>query len=343
MKKITMLFALALAVAACSTDYTPESGNNSDKVTLSFRTSMPVTKAVTGTGDMTLDHFQVFVFDAEGYLEANTSVITSLAQGLPSLELTPGIKDIWAVGNAPDLFEAYDIETEDDFFGIRMDVLDQINGQGLYYSASLENSSVYEDNTVDLAFDHLACKVIIDKIERNFYDPDLAQVPMHINKIYLSNVAADCNFECTGTPEDWYNKKGVIDQNDDIVCYLFANPGYALAQGASYNQSHTFYTFPNPITSDTYAGNGWSPRRTRLVVECSLNGEPCYYPITLPNVANAVLARNTVYHISKLTLRRPGSPDPDNPGGSMDPYMDYQFEVIVNDWLGGESYTEAFD
>lgn len=342
MKKFTMLFALALAVAACSTDYTPESGNP-DKVTLSFRTSMPLTKAVTGSGDMTLDRFQVFVFDAEGYLEANTSVITSLAQGLPSLELTPGIKDIWAVGNAPDLFEAYDIETEDDFFGIRVDVLDQVNGQGLYYSASLENSSVYEDNTVDLAFDHLACKVIIDKIERNFYNPDLAQVPMHINKIYLSNVAADCNFACTGNPEGWYNKKGVIDKDDDIVCYMFAYPGFALAQGASYNLSHTFYAFPNPVTNDTYGGNGWTPRRTRLIVECSINGEPCYYPITLPSDANATLTRNTVYHISKLTLRCPGTPDPDDPTGTVDPYMDYQFDVIVNDWLGGDSYTETFD
>lgn len=344
MKKISMLLSLALAIAACSTDNTPDGGNDSGKVRLSFRALTPGTKVVTGTGDMTLNHYQVFVFDASGDLEANSGLIDGTEQGLPSLELSPGRKNIWAVGNANrDLTTAYGVSTEEEFLGIRLYLEEQVNGQGLFYSAKILNRVVNEDYTVDLEFDHMPCKVVIDKIEKNFSDPDLAQVPMYIKRIYLSNVAADCNFDCSGTPEEWYNKKGIIDFEEDIVHYEFASPGYGLAQGGQYNHSHVFYTFPHPVKSDTYGGNGWAPRRTRLVVECSFNGEPCYYPITLPNDPNAVLARNTVYHISKLVLKRPGSPDPDDPGNEIDPYMEYSFEVIVHDWIEGDSYSETFE
>lgn len=343
MKKIAMLFSLALAFAACTTDYSPEADTNPDKVRLSFRAVMPATKTITGSGDLTLDHYQVFVFNQSGYLEANTDIITNITQGLPSLDLAPGLKDIWAVGNAQcDLYANYDIDTKSDFLALRMNLFDQPGATGLFYSAKIENRQVNEDYTVDLEFEHLPCKVVIDKIERNFYDTDLAQVPMLIKRIYLSNVAADCDFACTGNPVDWYNMKGELDEDGDFLCYTFPSSGYTLAQNATYNTSHTFYSFPNPYKTD-YFGGEWRPRRTRLVVECTLNGETCYYPITLPNDASAALSRNTVYHITKLTLKRPGSPDPDNPGDEIDPYMEYSFEVIVRSWVNDEPYDEIFD
>ena len=346
MKRTILLVSAALAFAACTTDYTPDLTRAEGKVTLSFCSSMPVTKApITGSGDLTLDHFQVFVFDASGTLEANTGVIhdTDVASSLPSVEISPGVKDIWAVGNAPeDITGNHVVNTLAQFLDIRMDLLDQTGGENLMYSAHIPETVVSEAYTVDLEFDHLACKIIIDEIQRNFVNSDLALVPLSIQRIYLSNVAGDCDFACAEAPEVWYNKKGAVEKTNSIIYYSFGSGGHVLSQGSSYTTSHVFYSFPNPQLEDHYAGNTWSPRRTRLVVECLYNGETCYYPVTLPKAASEKLKRNTVYHIQKLILKRPGSPDPDNPGDTYNPYMEYSFEVIVNGWQDDIPYTEEF-
>lgn len=56
------------------------------------------------------------------------------------------------------------------------------------------------------------------------------------------------------------------------------------------------YTYPNPDDGD----NG-----TRLVIECTIQGSKCYYPLRLPP-----LQRNTVYEAS-VQITRMGTPDPD--------------------------------
>lgn len=61
------------------------------------------------------------------------------------------------------------------------------------------------------------------------------------------------------------------------------------------------YTYPN--TDD--GNNG-----TRLVIECEIQGNKCYYPLRLPP-----LQRNTVYEIS-VQITRMGTPDPDIPAES---------------------------
>ena len=171
MKKTALILTFALAAAACSTDYTPDAERTPGMVRLSFRAMIPSTKTITGTGDMTLDHYQVFVFDSEGDLEANTNVINNTSQGLPTLELCPGKKYIWAVGNmVEDLSNSNVIDNVDDLKSICVALLDQPDGTGLFYTAKIENTQVTEDNTVDLEFDHMPCKVVIDKIERSFYD-----------------------------------------------------------------------------------------------------------------------------------------------------------------------------
>lgn len=61
------------------------------------------------------------------------------------------------------------------------------------------------------------------------------------------------------------------------------------------------YTYPNPDDGD----NG-----TRLVIECEIRGNKCYYPLRLPP-----LQRNTVYELS-VQITRIGTPDPDIPAES---------------------------
>ena len=92
--------------------------------------------------------------------------------------------------------------------------------------------------------------------------------------------------------------------------------------------------------------NTWSARHTRLVIKCDYNGKTCYYPVTLPKSTGGTpgtLERNKVYHISQLTLKRPGSSSPENPGDEVNSEVSVTFKVTVSAWEGDTSYTEIFE
>lgn len=344
MKNTLFAIAAALSLAACTADYVPEETPKSVK--LSFRTFAPSTRTIAGSGDKSVSSLQIFVFTASGYLEANTPVITESYQGLPNVDISPGVKQVWAVANVDDdLVQSYEINTVEDFLSLTVDITEQASAQDLVMSGYIESVTVKEDYTVDIDLKRLTAKVVIDQIERAFTDPDLARVSLKICGIYLSNVAGECDFACSSTSTIWYNQKGVKENlGCDLICHDITP--VEIAQNGTYSTSHTLYPFPNPVKENTYGGSGWSNRRTRLVVECLFGGETCYYPITLPKISdnpNLTLDRNTLYHITKLTLKRPGSPDPDIPNYELEPEMNYSFEISVEDWDNVDPYIEVFN
>ena len=201
---------------------------------------------------------------------------------------------------------------------------------------------------IEVSLKHIACKIVLDKVTRSFANEDYGACPLIIKSVYISNVAADTSLDGTAAPTVWCNKFGDIDNNlTALQKEMLVNDeiNYSIAQSGSYDAVHTFYAYPNPTVADNFS-NTWSARHTRLVIKCDYNGKTCYYPVTLPKSTGGTpgtLERNKVYHISQLTIKRPGSSSPENPGDEVDSEVSVTFKVTVSDWEGDTSYTEIFE
>ena len=149
-------------------------------------------------------------------------------------------------------------------------------------------------------------------------------------------------------PQTFCVQKGVIGNLYSATKALIVDEGLnaVLYDSDSHDVVHTFYAFPTGTTDDHFGGSSFSARRTRLIVECEYNGSTCYYPITLPGLnpdsSRGVLERNKVYTITNLTLTRPGSPDPDTPGDQVSSIQTCTFNITVQPWINGQTYTETF-
>ena len=204
--------------------------------------------------------------------------------------------------------------------------------------------------SVSVDVKHIAAKIVLDKVTRDFTDPNLEEVPMRLKKIYVSNVAADCDYACSGgTPTIWNNQLGVLGTTPENAALLVdGGLDEDLGEGKTYSTAHTFYVYPNPVTADK-TDNIWSPRKTRLVLECDYNGRTCYYPVTIPGENYDVgagtspdIQRNKVYHINALTLKRPGSQNTESKEPPVQSDVSCTFSVSVADWEDDIPYTEVF-
>ena len=218
---------------------------------------------------------------------------------------------------------------------------------------SASGSNVYScsgsrSGLIEITLDRLACKIVLEKIVRNFSEPLYADLPLTVKRIFLSNVSAVANLTAdAGIPSSFIVQKGVIANLSAAEKALLVDEGLnsVLYDGQSYETVHTFYAYPNGVPTDEFGGNTFHARRTRLVVECEYNGNTCYYPITLPGVQNnnrGPLERNKVYRITTLTLTRPGSPNPDEPDDQVSSIQTCTFSVTVEPWSTGHTYTETF-
>ena len=327
-------FAAALC-ASCQGDYSLEP-ETPQKVTLNVSLGGPLTKAMIGgsTQDMTFNNAQIFVYNKQGKLEAKSGRVTT-RDGI-SLSIVPGTKTIWALVNAPVLsLEVGTSETP----GTKQSLLSDNTLNSLVMSGS-KSVSVTGATDVSVEVKHIAAKIVLDKITRSFTDVNLSEVPMTITKIYMSNVAADCDYACSGAaPTVWNCKMGVFDnpiQNSPLI--LDSGLNVSLAEGATYNNVHTFYVYPNPTTEDN-TNDTWSPRKTRLVLECEYNGKPAYYPVT---INTDTIERNKVYHITGLTLKRPGSQNAEKKDPMVSSNVNCTFGVSVSNWENEDPYAEEF-
>ena len=124
-----------------------------------------------------------------------------------------------------------------------------------------------------------------------------ANSPFLCTRLFLSYAGAECLplGEGDGGPVSWLNP-GFLDS---AAVSRLPEPGLVCQDGLGpvserrIYPDRTFYCYPGA--------------KTHLVLEGSVNGIVCYYPIPLPD-----LAPDTCVQLD-LTLRRIGSPDPDTP------------------------------
>ena len=289
--------------------------------------------------DLTANTVQVFVFNALGELEKSSERVAYGSQ--ISLSVIPGEKTVWAVVNAPVISGITSLEQ----FPLAQSNLSDNAPAALVMSGSY-TTTVMQSSSIDVTVKHIAAKVVLDKITRSFTDPHLVAVPMTLKRIYMSNVAAESNYGCTGViPQQWICKQGVLASQPQLADLLLDdNLNGDLSEGKTYNTAHTFYVYPNPVEEDS-VDDEWSVRKTRLVLQCDYNGRTCYYPITIPGQGYSgvsTIDRNKVYHISGLTLTAPGSTDPDKSGPQVSSDVDCTFTVTVSEWEDDIAYEEEF-
>lgn len=171
-------------------------------------------------------------------------------------------------------------------------------------------------------------KVILKDIHIAFSSAAYSSSVFAIKSIYLINVCPSVTyFGASAAPaaSAWYNQsKYVSSAVDGLVYESYAK---TMADGESDGVKHYFYAAPNSVTDDVQGAVPFTARHTRLVIEATMDGQPCYYPITLP-----VMERNHCYEIGGLTITGPGSDNPD----ILQSRVPVSFSISVNAW-GTES------
>lgn len=215
--------------------------------------------------------------------------------------------------------------TEDEIKNCRRFLEDESSALSMFGSCSF---SVPEDNVCSIPISRLVSKVEIDKVRTDFSQyPDLYDASFVLDRIYLINAAGESRLEDSDTfiPGVWYNKSGYVsDKADALLCDA---SGSTITSASPYSTPHYFYCYQNNCTSDVH-GQTWSPRHTRLVLECTVAGKKTYYPVDIISEGGR-LERNCRYLISELVITDIGA---DTPDGPIEGSLPYRFSIVVIPW-----------
>lgn len=303
MKNIYPIIAsavLGVCLAGCNTlpnAESPGAGIAHVKVSVS---GLPLTR-VTGVSpadEVNISSLQLFVFDGSGSLEY---YVDAGASATGTIAVKEGKKTVTAVINAPSLS---DIRSRSAL--LTRSTLLSDNAVGSFVMTGEVEAVLQDGGKLSIEVSRIISKVTIKKITSNFTSQSDASKTFKINSIYLINVAGDNTYAASSEPTMWYNKLG-NGQNDaslKSVPFLSDPVGKTVAYKSSYSVEHSFYCYPNLISTESFTPN-WSPRHTMLVIDASLGGVQTYYPIELP-----VIGRNKSIVVENLVITRKGSDYP---------------------------------
>ena len=315
----------ALILAACNSEIV-EDHSDYDEYWYDLTVGLPDSRTKVseknspGTPDA-INTLQVFVFDEGGILEASDMTESE------SVVLTckTGPKKVVSLVNAP---EMTDVTT---------------------YSALCSASSFLEDNTIDsmvmsgetevnltatssvtIPVSRLAAKVVLRQVMNNFRFKSDQDAEFLVTHVYLLNVGAERGYLSAATPKQWYNMMELDTFDSPAFTYEQLSSPVKLPYSSTWTADKYFYCYPNPTETDS-SDETWSARRTRLVLEATLDGEVMYYPVTLP-----VIEPNSSYEVTVKITRR-GSPSPDIPVTG----IAAEFSVDVQSWIARDRIEEV--
>lgn len=368
MKNLVLFSASVAAVLAvgCNKVEPAQTSLHGDgqKCQLTLKLNDAVMTRATGqtiAKESTIQNIQIFVFRSgtgndAGVLDACISKgfdsplnfdASSVAYEGVSLDCTVGQRKIYAVVNSDVDYtsSAQAIGTESALLAKTI-ALSSMASDKLFMIQSVETTLKPGDETVGIEVRRKCASVVLQSVKNdmqaNIYRKDNS---FKIRNVYLTNVPAKINFGMTLSPSslpdaDWYARTKSETDGTKAALILDANAtGTVIGYGKEYSVEHRFYAFPNDCAPSVAAT--WCPRATRLVIEASYYDgsvwHECYYPITLyDKTSSKGLEANKQYKVN-LTVRRPGSDDPDKP---------VEFDTVagsitVANWETGTSYTET--
>lgn len=317
MKKILLtVFAAAMVAASCTKESAMKESPAAERVTLGICAPVEkMTKVAELEGERTVNRIQAFVFKENGDIDAwNVSETDEV-----TVECSAGQREIVVVANAPDIegvFSLSDLES-------RVSLLED-NSLGFLVMAGRTSMELTASSTVVVPVFRRVARISIERIVTEFKMDQFKETDFVIKGIYLTNVAGDVPYLSDGDPSLWLNKMGLEVSGAGLFCS--GEMSMSLAPGVAYETAHHFYCYPN--ASEDSFGQEWSPRHTRLVVEASIGGITCYYPMTMPEIK-----ANHSYTVTELKITGSGSWSPED---SVSP-SDASFSVDVQEWQDGYS------
>ena len=326
MKKILSLILASSAVVLAASCGKLIQGEEKAVLSSTEPCSFSVGVTVEGAGATRADAFT----DAQAYEEAVNGVQYLIfgADGLEKYEavftkdpkdftLKSGDKTVYAVANGPDLKS---ITSESallsQMFCLSDESRDASKGFQMMGKASVTVGKSTPATTVRVR--RVAARITLKSVTNNL---SASYSALTIERVWLSNVKGDWNSNASGLSL-WHNRQGRSDDNEaniidgsahkaEVENMTYSAVGQSVAKGTPYQPSSPvmLYCYPN---SSTVTPDGWKTwtdegQRTILVIEASVDGTKCYYPVVLSGVE-----RNSAYTIY-ATISNVGSDDPNDP------------------------------
>ena len=268
-----------------------------------------------------INSLQVFIFDNEsGILEASDMKESESIV----LTCTAGLKKIVCLVNAP---EATDATTYSELCSTSSFLDDNTIDSMVMYGETEVNLTATSSVTIPVS--RLAAKVVLRQVMNNFKFKSDQDAEFLVSHVYLLNVGAEKGYLSDVSPKLWYNKMELDMEEAPAFTYEQLSSPVKLPYSSTWTADKYFYCYPNPTETDS-RDETWSARRTRLVLEATLDGEVMYYPVTLP-----VIESNSSYEVTVKITRR-GSSSPDIPVTG----IAAEFSVDVQSWITRDRIEE---
>ena len=345
MKKIfaaVCLFGLVAcnAIEQPETPVLPENGNQV-VFALGGEVANPsiVTKSTSAASETAVSTYKVVLFKSGAvYAMADATAGASTV----AVNVEDGTYNCWAIVNAPAGFSVSMSTTEAQLAAMTSAITDNTMSKFVMTGVESNKAITSSTGTVTIPVYRHICKVEVDKISANFDGTYYDGKTLTVNKIYLTNVSNAAKFDHTPSTSalngTWYNKL-VYTSNTLVNSFLYEAPsgGITINDNTSNSTARYFYPYPNASTN-TAACSSWpttgNPPCTRLVFECSLDGDTCYYHIDIPN-----MACNTLYKITECTIKNMGGKDPEHNLET----TSINFKISVQNWATGFTSSFTFD
>ena len=216
-------------------------------------------------------------------------------------------------------------------------------------SAAFDRTLLPGTNELELSVPRDICKISLEKVENRIEEGAYAGKTLRVEKIFLINgigryrifgSTASARF-APSAGRWWFCPSGADAQSWEsqgtegfmaAPDLSYSTPARDIAYGATETFDTDVYTCPNDTKTDVWTdyvadlvAADWTPRKTRLVLQCLIDGHRCYYPLTIDNPQ-----ANCQYIIRRLVITRFGTDYPDQP---------YDFStgtaaICLTDWNG---------
>ena len=300
---LMLLAAASLLAAACG----KANGLAPERVSVSFET-LPAgaSKALSPEAEDRVETLDLLVFrSGDGLLD--THVRTTASRKVEAAVLD-GIPLRWyLIANAPEAsLDGYvsegDFLTGETRLGESSSLAMHAEGEGVF----LPGEEVLVEG---IRLQRYACKVSVRELCVNWLGAFTQSPPCTLDRVVLVNVRGSCPW--SGVPTDeagdlWYNPSRVDPQEASVQELLAWEGPLDIPGSEPLATDIVLFALPNPSSGDGRGAAAWSPRKTRICLQLTIDGIPNWYSADIPPMTG-----NRNYVVSQLVIDGPGSANPD--------------------------------
>lgn len=249
-----------------------------------------------------------------------------------SFTLNKGVKLFYGVVNGgADIASRAGTVTE--LLGNTATLKSDVNG---FFMIGSQEVNVSGKSSFTITVKRAAAKFVYKNVSLNLDSPALSSQTFTIKGVLIINAPGDISYKAVHdnlgnyAPKIWYNQRKYV--SSDCNSMLYANSvNQTVANGKSVTLNQVLYSYPNFTAEDSHSAT-WSPRKTRVCLECTIGSETVYYPLTISTVEP-----NHIYTINSLSITKKGIPDPD---GEWDD-AGASGTIVIADWTDGGEIDET--